>query len=214
MAAIDHFFVFTQGNAPEQRRLLEHGLRVGVRRDHAGQGTSNVCFYFADSYLELLWLGDEKAAHNAMAKPLGLYERMHWRSHKASPFGICIGPDATAQEPPFAHWDYRPSYLPENVQIAMGCNSGVIGEPLLFQINRPFERYGEEHKLSHYSIDKLTVTTPALAPMSLLHDLAIPRLELRTGDEHLMEVQLRQGDQAIGSDELDLRPELPLVLRL
>ena len=213
MASIDHFLVFTRIQAPEQQRLIERGLRVGLRRDHPGQGTSNVCFSFADSYLELLWLGDDKAAHNAMAKPLGLYERMRWTSHRASPFGICVRPDAVGEEPPFASWDYRPEYLPNDIHIAMGCNSGVIGEPILFQIDRAFEPFGEPHALSAFAIDKLIVTTPNLAPMSLLHEVAIDRLEFRAGNEHLMEVTLRQGDCAIGGSELDLRPDLPLILR-
>jgi hypothetical protein len=218
MASIDHIYVFTRVNAPEQQRLVDRGLCVGSHRDHAGQGTRNACFAFAGSYLELLWLEDDKAAHNVMAKPLGLYERMHWRTHKASPFGICVRPDSSepegaAAEPPFAHWDYRPDYLPEGVHIAMGCNSGVIGEPLLFQINRPFQPFGEEHTLSQFHIEKLVVTTPGLAPMSMLHEVTIDRLELRTGEEHLMEVTLRNADLAIGNEVLDLRPDLPVILR-
>tara|TARA_R110002095_G_scaffold103487_1_gene90731 strand:- start:155 stop:799 length:645 start_codon:yes stop_codon:yes gene_type:complete len=213
MASIDHFYVFTKIGAPEQQRLLERGLRVGVRRDHHGQGTSNVCFYFANCYLELLWLGDDKAAHNVMAKPLGLYERMRWRAHHASPFGLCVAPDSPDDEPPFASWDYRPEYLPEDMHIAMGCNSGVIGEPLLFQVSRPFEPFGDSHALSEYSLSRLVVTTPELAPMSLLKELEVERLDLQEGTEHLMEVTLQKGDAAPGDNELDLRPDLPLVLR-
>jgi len=73
MASIDHFCVFTKLNAPEQQRLIERGLRVGLRRDHPGQGTSNVCISFKDSYLDLLRITDDKTAHDLIAKPLGLY---------------------------------------------------------------------------------------------------------------------------------------------
>ena len=225
MTAIDHFFVFTRLDAPEQQRLIERGLKVGARREHAGQGTQNVCFSFANSYLELIWLADEQGAREPMVKPLGLYERMHWRDHRASPFGVCVKseqpePGQQQCEPPFAHWDYRPQYLPADASIRMGCNSGVIGEPLLFQLDRAGgspESANEPHTLSGHRLHKLKVTTPALAPMSLLHDLKIEGLELVAGDEHLMEAELRAGPAESGSEatgqELDLRPELPLVLR-
>jgi len=196
-----------------RQRLIKRGLRVALRRDPPVQGTSNVCFSFKDSYLELLWLADDKAAHNVIAKPLGLYERMRWRTHKASPFGVCTRPDHADDEPPFATWDYRPAYLPKDTHIAMGCNSGVIGEPLLFQIDRAFEPFGEPHELSQHSIAQLVITTPSVAPMSLLHDVKIDRLAFVSGEQHLLEVTLQAGDAPIGGHELDLRPELPLVLR-
>lgn len=215
MTAIDHFFVFTRLDAPEQQRLIEAGLAIGTRREHRGQGTQNVCFSFADSYLELIWLADEQGARDPMVKPLGLYERMHWRDHRASPFGICVKPEQAGAEPPFAHWDYRPEYLPADASIRMGCNSGVIGEPILFQLDRAgdaTEATTDAHALSRHRLHKLKVTTPALAPMSLLHDLKVDGLELVAGSEHLMEVELRDGATANGN-ELDLRPELPVVLR-
>ena len=210
MAAIDHVFVFCRAEAPEQRRLLEHGLRVGARRDHPGQGTRNVCFGFADSYLELLWLADDAAARHPIVKPLGLQERARWRECAASPFGLSVRADAPGAAPPFAHWDYRPPYLPPEVAIRMGCNSGVLGEPLLFQIERPFAPFAERHALSAARLARVTATVPDLAPMSLLRDVAVPGLVIADGDAPLLALELTGGD---GHGELDLRPELPLVLR-
>lgn len=212
MTAIDHFFVFCRSGAPERRALLDLGLAIDAEREHAGQGTRNVCFAFADCYLELLWVHDERAARDPMVKPLGLHERMHWREHRASPFGVCLRDTVEGEHAPFATWDYRPKYVEGGPPIRMACNSGVIGEPLLFQVARPAAPTPTAHLLSQHSLHRLVVTTPDPAPMSLLHELKFERLELRDGERHRMEVELAAQPQ----HELDLGqrdPALPLVLR-
>jgi len=206
-ATVDHVFVFTRRDAPERERLLQRGLQIGRERAHEGQGTQNVCFGFADSFLELIWLADEKGAREPMVKPLGLLERSQWRDYRASPFGLCLRTEP-GEAVPFAHWDYRPRYLPEGKVIDMGCNSGVIGEPLLFRAPSAYEPLTVEHALSQHRLQRVRITTPELAPMSLLHDLQLDGVEFANGGEHLMELTLGESGQ-----ELDLRPELPLVLR-
>jgi hypothetical protein len=208
MHAVDHIYVFCDRQAPEQRLLAAHGLAVGVRREHPGQGTANVCFGFADAYLELLWLDDEVAARDPMVKPLGLHERSRWRELSASPFGICLRATAAGAAPPFVAWPYRPSYLPPDTHIEMACNSGVIGEPLLFAVDRPFQPFGVPHALADRRLGEVVVTVPDLAPMSLLHDVAVPGLRIQAGAEHLLELTLLP---ATGR-RIDLRPQLPLVL--
>lgn len=208
MHVVDHVFVFCERAAPEQRHLAAHGLAVGVRREHPGQGTKNVCFGFADAYLELLWLDDEAAARDPMVKPLGLHERARWRELPASPFGICLRPTGAAGAPAFVGWPYRPGYLPPGMQIDMACNSGVIGEPLLFAVDRPFQPFGVPHALADRHLAEVVVTVPDLAPMSLLRDVAVPGLRFQEGGEHLLELTLRPAN----GRRLDLRPHLPLVL--
>ena len=58
--------MFVQPGAPELTRLTDAGLRESFRRDHPGQGTTNVCCCFDNAYLELLWLHDPAAAAGAL----------------------------------------------------------------------------------------------------------------------------------------------------
>jgi hypothetical protein len=206
--ALDHLFVFCRDGAPELSALQAHGLAADLRRDHQGQGTQNACLGFRNGYLELLWLHDEQAARDPHVKPLGLHERARWRDTAASPFGICVRPDTNGLPPPFPTWDYRPRYLPAGMTIDMACNSGVLGEPLLFRIDRPFVAFGS-HRLASRTLRQATLATPDLAPMSLLRDVAMPGLRLIDGDAHLLELEF---DDA--REQIDLRPALPLRLRL
>ncbi|MBL8727309.1 MAG: VOC family protein [Planctomycetes bacterium] len=208
MPVVDHVFVFCDRDAPEQRHLAAAGLRVGVQREHRGQGTANVCFGFRDAYLELLWLADEAGAREVMVKPLGLQERARWRHTRASPFGVCLRPGAAGEPTPFVAWPYRPAYLPAGTSIAMASNSGVIGEPLLFAVDRPFQPFGVPHALADRGLAAVAVTVPDLAPMSLLRELSVPGLQIRDGGEHLLELTLADAQ----GRRLDLRPHLPVVL--
>lgn len=213
MTSIDHFYVFAKRGAPEQQRLLARGLQVGMRRDHQGQGTRNICFSFADCYLELLWIDDQEEAHNDASKPLRLLERSNWRESHASPFGICLRSDIDTATPPFAHWDYRPAYLPDGMAIAIARSSDAIEEPMLFLIDRAFEPFGETHLLSRFTLHSLLLTTPTSPTTNPVPSRGVPRFEAVHGDEHLMTVTLQNENSEVGSQQLDLRPELPLVLR-
>lgn len=215
MPEIDHFFVFASGGAPERARFAAAGIGVAAEREHAGQGTRNVCFAFGeDRYLELLWLADEQAARSAMVKPLGLDERMRWREHSASPFGVAFRPRGPDDELPLATWDYAPEFAADR-PLRMGCNSGVLGEPLVFGVPMPTGTASgaglapTPHPLRTRRLAQLRIHTPELAPMSLLRHVHIDRLQFVDGPEHLMEVEF----EARTGHELDLRPELPLVLR-
>lgn len=208
MHAVDHVFVFCGRQAPEQQRLVAAGLRPGLRREHGGQGTANVCFGFRDAYLELLWLDDEQAARDPLVKPLGLHERARWRETGASPFGVCLRPTAPGGRPPFPSWPYTPRYLPPGLTIDMACNSGVIGEPMLFAVDRPFVPFAVPHALAGRHLAEVVLTVPDLAPVSSLRELAVPGLRIVDGPAHGCELVF---DGARG-DRLDLRPDLPLVL--
>ncbi|MBL9076902.1 MAG: VOC family protein [Planctomycetes bacterium] len=210
MHAVDHVFVFCRTDAPEQRRLVDLGLCIGVRREHRGQGTANVCFGFADAYLELLWLADDAAARDRHVKPLGLHERARWRETAASPFGVCVRPTPAGAPPPFAAWPYAPAWLPPDLRIDMACNSGVLGEPLLFAIDRPFVPFGVPHRAADRRLREVVLTVPDLAPMSSLREVAVPGLRFVDGPAHALELVF---DGARG-DRLDLGPDLPVVLRL
>jgi hypothetical protein len=205
---LDHLFVFCSPGAPELAPLLARGLDIDLRREHPGQGTANVCIGFADGYLELLWLRSEPEARDPHVKPLGLHERARWRETRSSPFGVCVRPDAPGLTPPFASWDYRPKFLPAGMTIDMACNSGVLGEPMLFRLDRPFVPLGGRHALATRKLVRATLTVPNLAPMSMWREVRLPKLVIQDGDEHRLDLEFTDA-----RGELDLRPALPLRLR-
>ncbi len=209
MHVLDHLFVFCDRDAPEQKALAAHGMAVGVRRQHRGQGTANACIGFANAYLELLWLDDEAGSRDPHVKPLGLQERSRWRETGASPFGVCVRPTTAGAEPPFVAWDYRPAWLPPGMSLPMACNSGVLGEPLLFAVDRPFVPFGVPHRFAARTLERAVVTVHDMAPMSLLREVRVAGLEIRDGREPAMELWFDGGR----GETVDLRPALPLVLR-
>lgn len=211
MASVDHFYVFSSVDAPELQLLSERGLRVGARRDHTGQGTRNVCIGFADCYLELIWVSDANAAREPKIARLGLDRRMHWREHNASPFGICLRPDAAGTKAPFAHWPYRPPYAPNGISIDVSNNSAEVREPMLFHIDHTFTPLTEPHELAQHTLHELVVTVPSLAAHSPWHQLQVDGLRVEQGAEHLMVIKLRNANSA-ANGSVDLRPTLPLTL--
>jgi hypothetical protein len=208
MHAVDHVFVFCRSGAPEVEALQRAGLPVGLRREHQGQGTANLCIGFAGCYLELLWLADETAARDPHVKPLGRHERSRWRDNTASPFGVAVRPTTPGGAPPFVPWDYTPRYLPPQFRIEMACNSGVLGEPMLFQVDRPWQPFGPPHALRERAVAEVRLTVPNLAPRSLLREVQVPGLVIADGPHHRLELTFA-GNR---TRQLDLAPALPVAL--
>jgi hypothetical protein len=206
--ALDHVYVFCRPGAPERQPLLDAGLRIGRTRRHVGQGTENVCFFFAESMLELIWLADEREARQPPADKLQLARRAAWRTAGTSPFGISLRRvDGTATLP-FTTTPYAAPYLPPGV--AMDIAHADAAEPMLFVLpamatwNPPDVPHALRDCRPHWRI-----TAPHLAAGSPLRELRIPGLEIVDGDTHRLELVCR----AAPTHTLDLAPELPLVLR-
>jgi Glyoxalase-like domain len=218
---LDHIFIGVQSNAPEAQALLDFGLAEGRRRAHPGQGTTNICFFFQNAFLELLWLVDEDEARSPLIAPTGLWERCRWQSTAACPFGIAV---RTTHPLPFNTWDYRPPYLPPDLSIPIAANSAILQEPLLFRSPSnlppsalpPEQRPPLDHPCGVQVITsvKMTLPTAKLSPeMKVLQSLGL--IELEYGEYHL-QLEMDQGDSA--SADLSVRhhsfaPELPLSMR-
>ncbi len=138
---LDHVFIFCKEGAPEAALLVERGLLEGSPNTHPGQGTANRRFFFANAYLELLWVSDQAEAQREDVLPTQLWERWSCRTEGACPFGIVFRPrsDSTG-ETPFSSWSYRPAYLPTGLSIEVGREL-MITEPQLFFL--PFARHRE-----------------------------------------------------------------------
>ncbi len=218
---LDHLFICVQRDAPEAERLTQVGLREGRRRRHQGQGTANVCFFFRNAMLELIWVSDEEEARSPLVRPTRLWERWRWRETGSCPFGFCFRPmEVSGGSLPFSTWDYTPPYLPEGLSIPIAANSERSHEPLLF-ISRPGKRpdaYPDDqrppmnHRIGCREVTSLHVTLPLRVSPSpelrKVQDLGL--ISVWTGDEYCVEISC-DGGQA--HQEADLAPELPLHLR-
>jgi hypothetical protein len=214
--AFDHLFLCTSGGAPEIEPLLALGLTEGTPNRHPGQGTACRRIFFANAYLEFLWVEDEREARSDPAAPLHLWERGRAAETGWNPFGVGLRPDEPGA-PPFPTWAYRPPYLSESMQIEIGENSIEPVEPLIFCIPmgaRPDaypqnRRQPLDHAIGFKEISRLRLTLkrngPISAPLVALERLGI--IEIRAGDAPLVDIGF---DREREGQFSDFRPALPL----
>lgn len=217
---LDHLFICTSVGAPEAERLIEFGLTEGAANVHPGQGTANRRFFFANAFLELLWVADAAEAQSPAVRRTRLWERWSGRGRGASSFGLCVRVNP-AQEgaAPFATWEYRPPYLPVPLMIQMGDNSETVDEPLLFAIafgrrpdgDEPPRRQPLDHPAGLRSISRVQFSvsrSPPAAPDLLTLARHCPGLSVVFDGDDRLEVGFDNEQQGKSAD---FRPSLPLV---
>jgi hypothetical protein len=211
--ALDHFFILVEPDAKVADLLVDFGLEESYRRLHEGQGTSNRCFKFSNSMMELLWLRDEQEAHNGPANGLKFPQRS--ANREASPFGLILNRQESSDlQMPFNGWSYQPDYFPAPMAFHVASNSENLIEPLCIYIpfldpaEKQVDRASEKGQFK--SISHVHVNVPLT---SLSEELVIAAqadgLSIECGTEHLMEITFDQ--KACGLSK-DLRPGLPLIL--
>jgi hypothetical protein len=216
---LDHLFVLVSAGAPEADRLQAEGLCEGQPNQHPGQGTACRRFFFANAYLELLWVESALDARAEPARPLQLWERWEGRSRGACPFGVVLRPaDESDQAPPFSTWDYRPPYLPPTLALQVGVNHGSIDEPLLvyFPLHRRPDgmhaphRQPLEHPAEFQELTALKIFGPWQSDWS-----AVMRAAEKTGAVTFHHAQEHYAQLSFDGEKqgrrTDLRPVLPLV---
>ena len=218
---LDHLFICVQRDAPEAERLAWFGLLEGRRRKHKGQGTANVCFFFRNAMLELIWVCDEEEVRSPLVRPTRLWERWRWRETACCPFGVCFRPAGESRQPlPFSTWAYKPPYIPEGMSIPIATNSERCHEPLIFVSTpgrRP-DRFPEgqrpplEHAVGYQEITDVRVVLPlrdSLSPeLRKIQELGL--ISVLAGDEYRMEICFDEGK---ARQEAPFVPELPLTFR-
>jgi Glyoxalase-like domain len=211
---LDHVFVCVTPSAPEAELLVQFGLSEGPSNVHSGQGTANRRFFFRNAMLELLWVDNSADAQSQQTAPTLLWERWSGRGSGACPFGIIVRPaDAGGADLPFPAWQYRPLWLPADLQIYV-APTGVEEPMWLFM---PFMRriLHEQRFVPHPSgvqdITRLTLTTPALLQSSAARALAESEVFFeREGPEYLLTVEF---DHGLRQEMTDFRPDLPLIFQ-
>lgn len=216
---LDHIFLRTPAGAPEAALLLELGLTEGSPNQHAGQGTANRRFFFHNAFLELLWIADPAEVANATTSPTRLAQRLD-PAQSASPFGFCFRPAEVTGTAPFPSWAYRPAYLPAGMQVDIASDT-PLHEPMWFFLTQAVapaqtplaRRQPLQHTLGVRAITAVTLTIPTACNWSSAAQIASASagITLQRGSSHLLELCF---DYGVQGRSIDLRPALPLLLRL
>ncbi|AKG22072.1 hypothetical protein IJ00_13130 [Calothrix sp. 336/3] len=215
----DHLFILTDIGARAADHLISFGLVEGSSNTHPGQGTSNRRFFFHNAMVELLWVHDPEEAKSEAIHPTHLWERWENRHHMC-PFGICLRSAMGSDDKvAFASWAYRPPYLPPTMSIAVGKNSSVLTEPMLFQTpfaQRPDTYPAEKSQPLNHGIGLREITRVELAMPTanarspeLQAVIDTNQVRLRIGQENLVELGF---DGELQGKQVDFRPELPLLI--
>jgi hypothetical protein len=214
---LDHIFICTDVGAAVADALVACGFVEGSANTHPGQGTANRRFFFRNAMLELLWVYSLEETQSEPIRRTRLGDRWSGRQTGACPFGIGLRP--VAGDMAFASWAYRPPYLPPTVSIAVGMNSDVLTEPMIFQIpfgHRPDQLPVEkaqplEHPIGLREITRVTLITPDPSPPSpelqMLIDMR--QIQLQAGAAYCLELGF---DGETQGKRLDFRPQLPLIV--
>jgi len=169
---LDHIFWMVPKDevARVVAKLSALGLKESYRRQHRGQGTSNICYCFENAFLEILWLEDEAEARSPAIERTKLADRA---LGNANPFGIAWRGDANVPV-----WDFKPPYLPEGVSIPMAVASDDADLPLLFSFpgskppsEMPPERHGDMQKEAGF--ERLEITRLQCSDTHIMNPLSI-----------------------------------------
>ncbi|MEO1747861.1 MAG: VOC family protein [Pseudomonadota bacterium] len=157
------------------------GLKESYRRQHPGQGTSNICYCFENAFLEILWLEDEADARSPAIARTKLADRA---LGQANPFGIAWRGDANV-----SMWDFKPPYLPKGVVIPMAVASDDHDLPLLFSFpgskppsEMPPDRHGGMQKEAGF--ERLEIAKFRCADMSIINSFSkkmVPAFQVELG---------------------------------
>jgi len=208
---LDHFFILTEPGAPQADLLAAAGFEEGEPNRHAGQGTANRRFFFANTMLELLYVCDEVEAMQGQAAKLRIPERVS--NPKASPFGLVVRESSEARRPCFPGWNYFPEYLPEQHFLRIGHNSDLLTEPLCIALPSDFPPVlgkSPRHR-SPLHLTGLHISLPVLRISETLECVArIDSIAFRPREPQRMEMIF---DHGASGEQADFRPHLPLLLR-
>ncbi|MCW5556044.1 MAG: hypothetical protein KIS67_28285 [Verrucomicrobiae bacterium] len=215
----DHIFICVARGGPEASCLSAFGLTEGAPNAHPGQGTACRRFFFANFYIELLWVCSKSEAGSEVIRPTRLRERWESRAGSFCPFGFGLRPkNQDTGDIPFGAWEYRPAYLPAPLSIQVATNTDVRSEPMLFYLSfaqRPdayplAKRQPFEHLAGLKEVTRVTLFRPcaeALSPaMAVVTHGGLA--QLLEGPEYLLELGF---DEELRGQRVQFRPMLPLA---
>jgi hypothetical protein len=202
-ARLDHLFVLTDSEA-QAAQVEASGYSIFRRGPHRGGGTGNVVYRFRDALLELAYPIDEPEI--ARLGEIGFAERWRWRENGYCPFGVVVQIERSSDaQLPFDTWEYAPSFLPDT---HWTIGQASPREPLYM-----IAPFSPDHQPdpAEPEISFVSIVCPGIGKRSavarFLDQTSVCRVT--DGGETLMDVRLGPA----GLAELDMRPDVPLVLR-
>ena len=161
---IDHIFCFCDSTLSEVQILESNGFVLTTGRKHQGQGTANRSVVFEANYLELIYLNSEA---EALLNPLQMHLRANWKVTGASPFGIALRGDISAQDLS-QFWNYNPPYNPTAIIKMHRFSKDRPEFPLLFVMPSSNDNFPTNvrfkdflsHKSESTNITKIKIETP------------------------------------------------------
>lgn len=226
---LDHVWIAVPAGGGPGRAMLEAaGFRFAptINR-HDGAGTSSTTIDFENGYFELIWADPSVPATGGGAISQQRFaSRANWRRSGESPLGIGFRRTAATPSPfPFETWSVGAPWMGDRQMEILSPRGGptatlfMTPTPVDAEANRAAIAAGgaaAEHFLHGNGTRRLTgvrvsAPTPAgLPPASSFANQSGAAVELVVGSEWLMELELDFGAQ---NQTLDLRPNLPLVIR-
>lgn len=236
----DHFNIWVENPILAKEKLIDIGFTAvsdSLSDIHKGQGTTGRYFHFLNSYLELIFVYDQKELeeNNRINKELDFTERANFAENGALPFSIALKlKDYDIEKIPFEKIRYHQDWMDKGLSIYTAKNSKkYLREPSIFVVypelestqfntladveNIPdeyaFARAFYKHPNGVKKLTKIIITSTDLnlntATMQTVN--SIENLTVRNGTEYLMELYF---DNSMQGKSFDLRPELPLKVYL
>jgi len=208
---LDHVFVAATPGAPEMRILAEAGFLEGSDHDHPGQGTASRGVFFENAYLELIWLTEPDVARSPAIRRTRLADRLD-PAGTGNPLGFGLrSPEDTVPAAPFRTWPYGPPYLPQGMAFAMGANSEILHEPLLFVL--PWARAPGWETPAHPNgarrVTRVTLVHPTPPSDVLQAFVGMGVVGWKEGPDPAVYIEL---DRGRAGRELHAGPALPLAI--
>ncbi|WP_452221516.1 hypothetical protein [Lacinutrix salivirga] len=237
---VDHVNIWIKDPKKTKQKLIDIGFTAvpdSLSVIHKGQGTSGRYFNFLNTYLELVFVYDQKEfKQNAIKnKDLDFTERANFKNNGASPFSIALKlKDYKVEGILFEKVKYHQSWMEDNGSIYSAKNSKThLKEPSIFVVypeieanvfesitaleNTPSEdslwKTFFKHSNGAEQLTNITITSTDLdvTTKTIKAVNAIDNLTIKNGKEHLMELYF---DNNVQGKTFDLRPELPLIIHL
>lgn len=146
---IDHIFIFTEDKGQVADQLVEFGLTEGSSRTHVGQGTANRKFYFANFFLEVLWVHNEAEVNSELVTEAGLWHRANFSNAHFSRFGLCFINDDTTERLFDNSFKYQPVYFPQGLVIDVLPNEDNPKLPWTFRLPFKGQKKNETEPTKH-----------------------------------------------------------------
>jgi hypothetical protein len=220
---VDHIFLVVQpGAVSEAAALRKAGFTVSDRvTRHEGQGTASVSAIFQNMYLELLWV-DSSVSLNPENKLDAQHFRRaaDWRNSGVSPFGVGLRKSADSVTLGLPGKSYSAPWMRPGTAIELLRQNpeelDLFVVPGYMSLPQWISVMADKYPslLSHPSgvrmVSMITLHGTAKHRPRALDVLELPSFTFREGETPHLELEFDRGRQG---ETIDLRPQLPLLIR-